>query len=72
MFEPFVQGDGSATRRVGGAGLGLAITRRFVHLLGGRLSARSVVGQGSVFRIELPIDPLHGGPVHPGDEVLAE
>ncbi len=52
LFEPFQQtANGS---RKGGGGLGLAISRRYARLMGGEISVRSVLGQGSVFRLELP------------------
>src|SRR5262249_50769886 len=54
IFEPFTQVDDSATRRYGGAGLGLAISRQFCTLLGGSISATSAVGEGSTFTIRLP------------------
>jgi PAS domain S-box-containing protein len=54
IFEPFTQVDDSATRRYGGAGLGLAISRQFCTLLGGTISATSAVGEGSTFTIRLP------------------
>jgi signal transduction histidine kinase len=52
IFLPFEQG----ARRNGGAGLGLAISRRIVDAQGGRISVRSQPGQGSTFRVELPPD----------------
>ncbi len=56
IFEPFAQGDSSFSRRYGGAGLGLAIARRLVELMGGSMGAESVPGWGSrfFFAIELP------------------
>jgi len=54
IFDDFRQGDGSTTRAYGGAGLGLAISRGFAHLLGGELTAESQPGRGSTFRLHVP------------------
>jgi len=60
VFERFFQVDPSMTRREGGTGLGLALSREFVYLLGGELTVRSEVGKGSVFAVSLPGAVLGG------------
>jgi PAS domain S-box-containing protein len=54
IFEAFTQADSSTTRKYGGTGLGLTISRRLVELMGGRLTASSEVGVGSTFAFTLP------------------
>ena len=54
IFATFGQADASHTRRYGGAGLGLSISRRLAVLLGGSLEVTSDVGRGSEFRLTLP------------------
>jgi two-component system sensor histidine kinase BaeS len=54
IFDRFTRGDAGLTQRVGGTGLGLAISKSLVELHGGSISAESVVGAGSTFRIRLP------------------
>lgn len=54
IFEPFKQADSGFQRRYAGVGLGLAITRQSVELLGGEISVSSVKGEGSTFTVRLP------------------
>ena len=55
IFEAFIQADGTTTRRFGGTGLGLTITRKLVELLGGSLCLHSEVGRGTVFTLRIPL-----------------
>ena len=54
LFQPFTQADASTTRRFGGTGLGLALTRRFCQMMSGDVTVHSVPGEGSEFTIKLP------------------
>ncbi len=54
LFQAFVQADASTSRKYGGTGLGLVISRRFCQMMGGDITVTSEVGQGSVFTVRLP------------------
>ncbi|MBA4135976.1 MAG: hypothetical protein C0518_01515 [Opitutus sp.] len=61
LFKPFSQVDTSSTRRHGGAGLGLAISRSLVQLMEGEIEVESAPGAGSVFRFFLPVRVIEPG-----------
>ena len=71
IFSDFAQVDGSATRTVGGMGLGLTICRRLLEKMGGEISVQSRPDEGSVFTVRIPL-PEAEDEVEGGEEMLAE
>ncbi|WP_374944532.1 ATP-binding protein [Sphingomonas sp.] len=69
IFEAFAQVDGGVTRQFGGTGLGLAICRSLAQALGGDISVRSVVGEGTTFEVRLPLERADADKAaEPGDD----
>jgi signal transduction histidine kinase/CheY-like chemotaxis protein len=71
LFQPFTQADASTTRKYGGTGLGLTITRRFAEMLGGEVHLRSEAGVGTTFTLKLPASAV-AAPVEPGGTPIAQ
>ncbi|MBI1247723.1 response regulator [bacterium] len=72
LFHPFTQADGSMSRRFGGTGLGLTISRRFAQLLGGDLEILETSSAGSTFRLRIDPGPLQNVELHEPNEQKIE
>ena len=55
IFEPFTRAENSTTNKIQGTGLGMAITKSIVDLMGGEIKVESEVGKGSRFTVTLPV-----------------
>ena len=72
IFESFTQEDHSKTNRYGGSGLGMAITKKFVDLMGGEISVESEKGVGSAFTVTVPLTVFAKETEHNEDASAAE
>jgi PAS domain S-box-containing protein len=69
LFEAFSQAEASTSKKYGGTGLGLVITRRFCQLMGGEVTVSSEPGRGSTFTVRLPVDLSEPAPAPAKDQI---
>jgi signal transduction histidine kinase len=68
LFQPFTQADASTTRKYGGTGLGLTISKHFAQMMGGEIQVTSRLEEGSTFTVRLPLDARAAGAAAPAPE----
>jgi len=73
LFQAFAQADASTTKKYGGTGLGLALSRKFCQLMGGDLTVASEAGKGSTFTATIPAEVIEEADSKPqASSVLTE
>ena len=73
LFEPFAQEDATTTNRYGGSGLGMAITKNIVNLMGGEIDVESEKGRGTTFTVRIPLlRAQYAEPAGPADDAQNE
>jgi signal transduction histidine kinase len=72
LFQPFTQADASTTRKYGGTGLGLTISKHFAQMMGGDIAVSSQLEQGSVFTVRLPLDAGAAAAAAPAPQVAPD